>query len=521
MSILSIRQNRNQKQTHPVSDRRLFFNAPIAWLALLALLVALGTGMGISSVLSNAKADESSTNKSNTNTNNKLPESVVELLRHYKIPTSAVSIEVADLDAVDSQPLLSIKTKAQRNPASAIKLLTTLSALELLGPSYLWQTTYLADGKISDGVLNGNLIMQGSGDPFITVERFLEHILALRQQGIKKITGGLVIDNSRFVRQPDDRSALDDQPHRLYNVEPDAALTNFSASQFVIEPRGDKIHIRVEPPLAGLKVINQVTPQDGKCLSPEAGWTYRVSMEGKEVVLKFSGTYRPRCEEYTFSRSILGNVEYTHRLFTALWRFMGGELELGNRTGLTPETAQVLVIRESEPLADIISGINKFSNNVMSRQLLLTVAAESTESPGDVAPGVAAIRAWLADVGLEMPNLVMDNGSGLSRKTRSSVHELSALLDYGWRSVYRPEFVSSFPLVAMDGTLKKRLAESELGGRARIKTGLLDGVRSMAGYVHAKNGRHYRIAMTINSLRVHYWNGNEIQDAILQWVYER
>lgn len=448
-----------------------------------------------------------------------LPEGVAELLHKHRIPESQVSLVVREMDG--NAPLLRLNAETPRNPASVIKLLTTLAALELLGPGHHWQTAYLADGAIEDGVLRGDLIFKGGGDPFLTVERMLGDVLALRQRGLETVAGQLVIDNSRFAPAPHDRGAFDGKAQRLYNVGPDAALANFSATRFVIEPHGNEIRVRAEPTLAGLKIVNGIKARDGKCINPNAGWSYRLKGDGENLTVSFRGAYRTRCGSHSISRSLLPNSDYTHRLFVSLWRAMGGQLGGGYRVSTAPETAQLLLKRPSEPLADIITGINKFSNNVMSRQLLLTIGAELHGEPGTVEGGTGAIKNWLSANSVVMPELVMENGSGLSRKSRLSASGLSALLKRGWDSTYRPEFVSSLPLAAIDGTLRKRLNHSPLRGRARIKTGLINGVRSMAGYVHARNNRHYSVVMMIDSGKVNFWNGNALQDAMLRWVYHR
>ena len=450
-----------------------------------------------------------------------LPATFARLLDEHRIPPSAISIEVGAMD--DQAVLLRYNAHIPRNPASLIKLPTTLAALELLGPGHQWHTEYLADGEIVDGVLQGDLILRGGGDPFVSVERLLGHILALRQGGLETIAGDLVIDNSGFAPRRHDRGAFDGKSQRVYNVGPDAALLNFSATRFVIEPRGGRIRVRAEPPLAGLKIVNRIESHSGRCIDADSGWSYRIERAGGNLTARFHGSYRHRCGSHSIHRSILPNDEYAYRLFTALWRALGGEFDGGYRVRRAPggfDHAQVLLRRPSEPLADVIAGINKFSNNAMSRQLLLTLGAHVSGQPGTAEAGASAIHDWLTANGVSMPDLVIDNGAGLSRKSRASAAGLWALLRHGWASTYRPEFVSSLPLAAIDGTMRKRLTDTPLRARARVKTGLINGVRNMAGYVHARNGRHYAVVMMIDSEQVNFHNGNVLQDAMLRWVYE-
>jgi D-alanyl-D-alanine carboxypeptidase/D-alanyl-D-alanine-endopeptidase (penicillin-binding protein 4) len=447
------------------------------------------------------------------------PQPVAKLLETYGIPQSAVSIEVREVNA--EQSLLALNSDVPRNPASVIKILTTLAALELLGPTYQWNTHYLIDGKVKGNTLQGNLIMQGGGDPFLTVDRFWSHVLAIRERGIDHIEGNFIIDNTLFTVSPHDRSAFDGKALRLYNVGPDAALTNFSATRFVIEPRAGGINVFADPPLANLVISNKLAPENGQCINRNSGWTMKLTRKDGQIHASFSGRYRPKCKAHSVSRSILSNLEYTYQLFRYLWQSMGGALTGGFGVAKVPETAELLTTLPSRSLAENIASINKFSNNVMARQLLLTIGSEwSVEDSADTqAAGIEAVYEWLHSAGVDTAGMKIDNGSGLSRTSRISVGQINQLLQIAWNSTWRPEFLASFSLAALDGTMRKRLKKTSLTGRARIKTGLINGVRSMAGYVHAENQRHYIVSMMIDSKKVNYWNGNQVQDALLEWVF--
>ena len=448
-----------------------------------------------------------------------LPAQMAAALNDFRIPVSAVSVDVRDMQTGKS--ILSLNNNVPRNPASVIKILTTLSALEMLGPNYQWETRYFADGKIRDGVLEGNLVIQGSGDPFLTVDRFWHQILTIRQLGIHSITGDLVLDNSLFDLPPHDRARFDDQPDRLYNVGPDAVLINFSASRFILQPIKGKISVYVDPPLSGMEIRNNLKPGDGKCSSKTAGWKYTIEHREDKTIATFNGAYRKRCGQYSIGRSLFSNHEYTWRLFSNLWESNGGQFVGGYRTGKVPKNAVALTVYPSEPLSDIVTSINKFSNNVMARQLMLTLDAQVLDQRATVEGARNRIDDWLTVNNLSLPGLYVDNGSGLSRETRITSGGLSKLLWHGWNSNYQAEFLSSLSLVALDGTMRKRLKKSRLRGRARIKTGLIKGVRSMAGYVNTRSGAKYSVVLMMESGAVTYWNGNVVQDALLEWLFDR
>jgi D-alanyl-D-alanine carboxypeptidase/D-alanyl-D-alanine-endopeptidase (penicillin-binding protein 4) len=179
---------------------------------------------------------------------------------------------------------------------------------------------------------------------------------------------------------------------------------------------------------------------------------------------------------------------------------------------------------QSVTVPEVIRDINKFSNNVMARQVLLTIAATvgaagSETAAADTAAGARAVGNWLVGKGIAAPELVIDNGSGLSRIGRVSAATLGGLLASAYQSPTMPEFISSMPLVGYDGTMRKRLKDREVAGQAHVKTGSLNNVRAIAGYVLASSGKYYVVVFLINHPNAAA--GQAAQDTLLQWVYDR
>jgi serine-type D-Ala-D-Ala carboxypeptidase/endopeptidase (penicillin-binding protein 4) len=201
-------------------------------------------------------------------------------------------------------------------------------------------------------------------------------------------------------------------------------------------------------------------------------------------------------------------------VFRALWEGAGGTWTGKVRDAPVPAEARRIALHESEPLASVVRDINKFSNNVMARQLYLTMGAEAARQPAGTEAAERAVRGWLASRGLEMPELVLENGAGLSRIERIAPASLARLLLHAFASPLMPEFMSSLPLVGVDGTMKKR---NGAAGNAHIKTGLLADVRAIAGYVHAASGRRYVVVAIINHPNAR--DGQPAHDALLEWVY--
>lgn len=445
-----------------------------------------------------------------------LPDSVLQMLNRHRIPLAAASVEVRKLQS--GEKLISERAHTPRNPASVMKLVTTLAALEILGPTYRWQTRYYLDGVLANGTLDGNLVIRGGGDPLLLPRDFRSHLQALKNRGLEKINGSLVIDNGAVDAGNMDRARFDGSPNRVYNVIPSATMINFSATRVVVQPVGNQLQVFADPPADNLRIDNRLTPVATPCRSRWGGWSSKIHRDNSQPEVTLSGTYPLACGMTDFTRAILSNNEYVHGVFSAFWRQAGGSFSGGLRLAPTPADASLLHAADSRPLTEVINGVNKYSNNTMARQLLLTLARESGHVPGTPAKGIEVVRAWYLSQQIDMPELAMENGSGLSRIGRISAGSLSALLQIGWNSACRAEFMSSFSLAGIDGTMRKRLKKESPAGRVRIKTGLLYQTRAMAGYVKAGSGDYYSVVMLLNHPSVTYWSGNQVQDALLRWL---
>jgi len=201
-----------------------------------------------------------------------------------------------------------------------------------------------------------------------------------------------------------------------------------------------------------------------------------------------------------------------------LWSEIGGSWRGKLRNGTASPAARLLYTHESEPLSQIVRDINKYSNNVMARQLFLTLAAEAAGPPALPENASRAITDWLASKKLRAPELVLENGSGLSRAERISAASLAAILQAAAHSPVMPEFMASLPIAGTDGTMRKRMRAVPGTGQAHIKTGLLSDVRSIAGYVLDKRGRRHVVVMIVNHPKAP--EAQEALDALVSWVYE-
>jgi serine-type D-Ala-D-Ala carboxypeptidase/endopeptidase (penicillin-binding protein 4) len=447
--------------------------------------------------------------------NHHLPPAVSQALADAHIPISAVGIVVQE--AGSAGPRLSVNADQAMNPASVIKLVTTFTALELLGPAYTWRTGFWSQAPIDDGVLRGDLYLRGSADPKLTFEQFWLLLRQLRARGVHRIDGDLVLDRTLIATGDYDPAAFDEKPLRPYNVGPDALLLNFKAIRLTLVPAADRVQVLPQPQPANLDIVDDIRLDNNGC----GDWKKRLHAElghhGQRWRLTLTGRYSANCGENDWNLSVMPHADYVRGVFEQLWHELGGSWHGNLRNAAVPVDAREITSIESPPLADVIRDINKYSNNVMARQLFLTVGAETGQRPVTVEDADALVRAWLDTHGLHMPELVFDNGAGLSRRDRISAGGLARLLAYAWKSPVMPEFVASLPLAAVDGTMKKRLNGDGVAGQAHIKTGTLDGVKSIAGYVLDRDGHHQIIVFLVNHANA--GAAQTAQDALLDWVY--
>ena len=445
-----------------------------------------------------------------------LPPTVLSALKAAQIPAASVAVVVQPVDA--PAPLVAHNTTQAMNPASVMKLLTTYAALDLLGPAFTWKTTAWIDAAPVDGVLNGNLYLKGSGDPRFAIEHLWALLRQLRVRGITHIAGDVVLDRTVFDVPAIDPGAFDDKPMRPYNVGPDGLLINFRALRLTLLPDNGRPRVLLETPSDNLRLDNQLRASEGACSS---NWKDQISVrlipENTGYRLELTGNYSALCGEKALNLSPLPAEAQAAGLLRSLWQELGGSLAGQVRGGTVAVGSKLLAQHESAPLADVVRDINKFSNNVMARQVFLTLGNEGVPATAERAR--QRVADWLNARNLRFAELVLDNGSGLSRSERISAGSLNRLLQDAWKNPVMPEFVSSMPIVGIDGTMKKRLADSAATGRAHIKTGTLDGVKTAAGYALDAQGRRYAVTFLINHPRAQA--GSVAIDALIAWVAQR
>ncbi len=447
-----------------------------------------------------------------------LPPAVHAALKAAGIPVAATAAWVGEVDA--ASPRLAVNARAALNPASTMKLVTTYAALDLLGPAYVWKTEVHASGRLVDGVLHGDLHLKGGGDPKLTHDQFGRLLRMVRARGIREIRGDLVLDRTAFAVGGADPGRFDAQPTRPYNVTPDALLLNFKAVtlQLVPDAQQQRLLLAAEPAPTNLDLINKIVLGNANGCGD---WKEKLRLDhfshGPTTRLVLTGSFPAACGEQRWNVALMDHPGFVLGVFRQLWAELGGTLDGGVRDAPLPAEAHPVAVLPSPTLAEVVRDINKFSNNVMARQLFLTLGLEAGKRPADTEDGDAAVRAWLDARGIVLPGLVLENGSGLSRRERISAEGLGRLLQTAWKSAVMPELVASLPVSATDGTMKRRLKQNGVAGQAHIKTGSLEGVRSIAGWVLDKSGRRWIVVFFVNHANAAA--AQPAQDALLEWVH--
>ncbi len=482
----------------------------------------------------------------NTSSADTIPQAVATSLERNQIPKDAVSISVVEIETprggkAVAKNILDWRSNDPMNPASTMKLITTLSGLDILGPQYRWRTNIYTDGIVRQGVLKGNLYLQGTGDPKLVPEELAKLMKALQGLGIQKIDGNLFFDRSAYAPSVMEHNTIDGESLRAYNVPPDPLLYAFRTLSFQLgkSRTADFIDISYSPAMSQLQIDNQMQLVNRPCdnwksnirfnLDPEGGGanTGNPSKTDQFLIAQFSGAFPSACKGVYYNVVALDANTFLTQGFAAAWEQAGGtwaQAPIG-KSASVPWGARNLLQFEGINLSDDVQDINKYSNNVMARQLLLTLALEKMGKPATTANGELVIQTWLKQMGLDFPGMVIENGSGLSRNEAISAGQLNQLLLLARNLPVSEVFYNSLPLAGTDGTMRNRLMTQlrkflhlKKKPEVRIKTGSLADVRAISGYVLSKSGKLYAVTSFINHPNA--WRGLEAHDQLLSWLLE-
>lgn len=443
-----------------------------------------------------------------------LPADVQALIKKSPLAAEEVSLWVAPVDG--GAPLLDFQSNVPRNPASVAKLFTTGAGLLLLGEGYRWRSEFYAEGEVDNGVLLGNLYIKTFGNPHFVEEELMDMVIALRNQGIDRIDGEIILDGSYFQPLNDNPHDFDGNGFEPYNAIPSAVNINFRTADLVFNVIDGQVQVTTDPPLYYTKIdsdIQLINKQGCKA----ADFIPHLKVDYNQDLVSLTGKIAKGCDQQRLKKVFAdpGDILYGH--FKKDWELTGGEVTHGWYYGVVPESAKLIYTAYSKPLSEQISLMNKQSNNVMTRQLFLTLGAELTAPPATLEKSREVIATKLTEMGIDTTNLYLDNGSGLSRDTQVTAKQTGQLLMLMQDPRVADYYEASLAVAGVDGTLRRRLRGTGLEGNAIGKTGTLRDAKAVAGYLTAQSGQKYIYVMLFEGR--HAKAGRQLQDDIMLWVY--
>lgn len=393
-------------------------------------------------------------------------------------------------------------------PASVSKIFTSYAVLKRIGPTATFKTRIYRTGVLKDGILGGDLYLKGGGDPSLVSERMWMLVNELVRSGIRTINGNLVADSTYFdlERTPDTRPGyLQDQ---AYNAPIGALSFNFNTTTIYVKPGetvGSKPVVYTDPENSYIDIVNQAST--GPAESQNSIAVKRTSFVkgdiGDTVLLR--GSIPLDNKELRYYRNIVNPGLYTAHMFRTFWEKRGLVMKGNVLEGKVPSGAKEILTFETLPLWQIVWGLNKFSNNFVGDQLMKILGAEAWGPPGTMQKGITALEDVLEDIGIPKNSYTIIDGSGLTRKTRVTARQIVQVLRATHQdfSIF-PEFMASLGISGEDGTLRNRLPSSKVKGKVRGKTGSLDGVTSLAGYLTTASGEIIAFAILLNDHKMKY-----------------
>ncbi|CAN5221194.1 D-alanyl-D-alanine carboxypeptidase/D-alanyl-D-alanine-endopeptidase [soil metagenome] len=446
-----------------------------------------------------------------------LPAAVQEALDKAGLPASALAYIAIPLHQRDRA--IGLREQQPMQPASTMKLLTTIVALDRLGPNARGRTELLAVDALRGDVLSGPLYLRGGADTDLDWGALNTLLRQLREQGVREIGGGLVVDRTLFkpARMELGVPPFDEQPEMQYNQIPDALQLNVNLLDVRLQSDASSVRAQLFPAWPGLAIdASGLAVAEGRCADWEDGWKIPLVQQGR---IELQGVFPAHCSQRP-ELNLIDRQLLTVAAVRQIWRELGGVMAEGDLEAPTPASARLLARHEGRPLAEVAREMLKASDNPLARLTYLRLGAASAKAV-DAARTVDAaefeVRAWLAGHGIADEGLVLDNGSGLSRSERIKPAQLAAMIVAALDGPRAPELLTALPVAGVDGTLRKRLQSSLTLDRARLKTGTLNNVVALAGVVPDRQNRPWVVAVMLNAPQAGA-KGRPVLDAWIEWI---
>lgn len=401
------------------------------------------------------------------------------------------------------------------NPASNIKLITAATALDVLGPHYTFSTE-LATNMRSERSID-DLFLIGSGEAFLLFKDVLAWAGELRLQGIDTIAGDIIIDESAFAEGylPPGYETRDTDAS--YRSSIGALSVNFNTVTTTVTPGapGEPGEVRLDPPQEHIEVVNRTRTVRGSLARVQVSAV--PTEEGTRI--EVGGTIGQGAQPVSVRKRVDNPAEFAGAVVARAIKMVGiafdGEVRPGEAPA--PEVRQRLHVHNSSPLIDTIAAMNKWSNNFMAEQLLLATARGQGQ-PATWPQAISKAREFMVRAGFDAEAFSLHNGSGLYEGNAVSARQFVSLLRYMRGHAFGPEFIASLPIAGVDGSLRNRLREPHVAGNLRAKTGTLNNVTALSGYVQSRSGRQLAFSILINDPPRRAWVYRPHQDQIAQAI---
>jgi D-alanyl-D-alanine carboxypeptidase/D-alanyl-D-alanine-endopeptidase (penicillin-binding protein 4) len=441
-------------------------------------------------------------------------------MRLKDIPLNSSSYSVHIQEVGSGEIISSWNSHQKRSPASVIKLLTTYAGLLELGYDYRWETKFFHTGYIRGGVLKGDLYVKASGDPTLETEDVASIVRQIKSSGIRKILGNIVIDRTIFKISNQNSSGFDKNRYSPYNAMPDALMFNKRLSTICVTTRGRKVSINKDVPDQSYKVINKLRIVNGSCRRGRSWPKVRIKTDnaGRSTVY-LSGRLSKRCGKRTICKVVGRPYRAFYYALKNELKKRGVKFKGSLKLKKVPKKSTYLFAHQSDRLEDVISTIAKKSDNLMARQLMLTLGASQYTVPSTPYKSRKAIERILNQYDiLERGTTYIANGSGLSRESKLTAQSLANLLDHAATS-YGQRWMDTLSIAGVDGTIRKRFRYTPVNGRAWMKTGTIKGVANIAGYVEGYSGRKFVVVVLVNDRKSSRY-GRKLANSVIEWVVE-
>ncbi len=447
-----------------------------------------------------------------------LPQPLAKAAQKAGLNESMVGIWVAR--AGTDTPSLSLNAARHFVPASTAKVITTMAGLDLLTPAFRWKTLIRAQAAPDARGRIRAVSIAGDGDPHRVSESLWLMAEQLKGLGVREIVGDITLDRSAFAVEAIDQGAFDGEADESYNVGADALLTNMKSLSMTFQPDSAAGIARITtfPGLKGIDVQRTV-PLDRKSRCYGDEWQRNLRGDFSRAKVTFQGAYPLACGKKSWHYAGYGADEFFTRSLGYVLDQVGIVWKGKGVEGKADPDAFLLLTEDSKPLTTIVDLINKYSNNPMARQLFLTLSFRDDRGwaePASIARSASVVNRWLNRCKVTPQEVMLDNGSGLSRRARVTPRAMGRVLNYAYKSPYAAEFIGSLPIAGLDGTMRKRALGN---GSAHMKTGYLNNVWAEAGFLTDVSGRRWTVTVIVNkSGSGRKPNGKAFIDAVNRYV---